>query len=53
MDNNPASGRVMAKSGLKYETKLRERINDKMGRKNDLIVYSLTKKEYFEEKQNG
>ena len=53
MDNNPASGRVMAKSGLKYETKLRERINDKMGRKNDLIVYSLTNKEYFEEKQNG
>lgn len=53
MDNNPASGRVMEKSGLKYETRLRARINDKMGRKNDLIVYSLTKEEYEKEKQNG
>ena len=43
----------MEKSGLKYETRLRARINDKMGRKNDLIVYSLTKEEYKKEKQNG
>lgn len=53
MSNNPASGKVMMKAGLKYETKLRCRVNDKFGEKNDLIVYSITKGEYYKEKCNG
>ena len=46
-EENPASGRVMQKAGLKYETKLRERIIDKETKKRaNLVVYSLTKEEY-------
>ena len=48
MSNNPASGRVMEKSGLKYEGILRSRTIDKNLERNDLISYSLTKQEYFE-----
>lgn len=47
MNNNPASGRVMEKSGMKYEGILRSRIVDKMGIRNDLICYSITRDEYF------
>ena len=47
MDNNPASGKVMSKSGLKYDGVLRSRVVDKLGKRNDLLCYSLTKEEYF------
>ena len=53
MTLNPASGKVMAKAGLKYETILHKRVNDKNGHKDDLIVYYLTKEDYFKEQQNG
>ena len=46
-ENNPASGRVMEKSGMKYEGKQRKRILDKTGKRNDLITYSILKDEYF------
>lgn len=47
MSNNPASGKVMEKSGMKYVGNLRSRIIDKDGLRNDLISYSITKDEYF------
>jgi len=47
MSNNPASGKVMEKSGMKKEAVLRSRIVDKDGIRNDLISYSITKDEYF------
>ena len=50
LENNPASGRVMQKSGLKYEGRLRSRIIDKNNIRNDLLCYSITKEEYFKEK---
>ena len=53
MTLNPASGKVMAKAGLKYETILHKRVNDKSGHKDDLIVYYLTKEDYLKEQQNG
>lgn len=46
--NNPASGKVMEKAGLKYEATLRSRGIDKDNIRNDLLVYSLTKDEYLE-----
>jgi len=52
MDKNPASGAVMKKSGMKYEGTLRARIIDKEGLRNDLISYSITKEEYFKNKEN-
>lgn len=48
MINNPASGKVMEKSGMKYEGKLRSRVIDKDGNRNDLISYSITKDEYYD-----
>ena len=46
-EENPASGRVMQKAGLKYETILRERMIDKETKKRaNIVVYSLTKEEY-------
>lgn len=50
MENNPASGRVMEKAGLTYEGRLRSRVVDKMNRRNDLLNYSITKEEYFNNK---
>lgn len=47
MNNNPGSGRVMEKSGMKKEGVLRGRILDKEGIRNDLVYYSITKEEYF------
>ena len=47
MNNNPGSGRVMEKSGMKKEGVLRGRIIDKDGIRNDLISYSITNEEYF------
>ena len=37
----------MAKAGLKYEGLLRSRVIDKLNRRNDLLSYSITKEEYF------
>jgi [ribosomal protein S5]-alanine N-acetyltransferase len=51
MENNVASGRVMQKIGLKYEGIQRSRVIDKLGIRNNLISYSLTRDEY--EKQNA
>ncbi len=47
MSNNPASGKVMKKSGMKYEGILRSRVVDKDNKRNDLISYSITREEYF------
>ena len=47
MENNPASGRVMEKVGMKYEGTLRSRVIDKNNIRNDLLNYSITKEEYF------
>ena len=42
--NNPASGRVMEKAGMKYEATLKDRRTDKITHKYvDLIIYSITK----------
>ena len=46
-EENIASGRVMQKAGLKYETTLRSRLIDKeTGNRANLVVYSLTKEEF-------
>ncbi len=50
LNNNPASGKVMEKSGMKFEGTLRGRIVDKDGIRNDLQSYSILKKEYFSTK---
>ena len=47
MKNNPASGKVMQKSGLTYEATLKSRVIDKYGIRNDLVVYSITRDEYL------
>lgn len=47
MINNPASGKVMKKSGMTFEGILRGRIIDKDGLRNDLGSYSITKEEYM------
>ena len=47
MNNNPASGKVMEKSGMKFEGILRSRVIDKNNFRNDLVSYSITKDEYF------
>ena len=43
----------MAKSGMTYEGVLRSRIVDKNGKRNDLISYSITKDEYFNNWSDG
>lgn len=50
MENNPASGKVMKKAGMKYEGIQRSRVIDKEGIRNDLISYSITKEEYYKNK---
>ena len=50
LENNPASGKVMKNAGMKYDGKLRSRILDRFNRRNDLISYSIIKKEYFKDK---
>lgn len=51
MENNPASGKVMEKSGMIYEGRLRSRVIDKDNKRNDLLSYSITKDEYFSNKK--
>lgn len=53
MENNPASGRVMEKVGMKYEGTLRSRVIDKNNMRNDLLNYSITKEEYFNKYRRG
>lgn len=50
MENNPASGKVMQKAGLIYEGRVRSRVIDKDGIRNDLLNYSITKDEYYKNK---
>jgi len=52
LENNKASGKVMEKVGMKYEGILRSRILDKNNKRNDLLVYSILKDEYFNNKNN-
>ncbi len=47
MSNNPNSGKVMMSCGLKFEGKLRGRMLDKDGIRNDLLSYSITREEYL------
>lgn len=47
MENNPASGKVIEKSGMKYEGRLRSGVVDKNNVRNDLLNYSITQEEYF------
>lgn len=49
LSNNPGSGKVMEKSGMKFDGKLRQRFLDKDGIRNDLLCYSITKDEYYKE----
>lgn len=51
MSNNPASGVVMEKAGMKFDGVLRGRIIDKDGLRNDLGSYSVIKEEYLEIKE--
>ena len=44
---NYSSRKVMEKAGMKYEGILRKRVTDKEGNRNDLIVYSILRNEYF------
>ena len=50
LESNPASGKVMEKAGMKYEGRLRSRIFDKSNKRNDLLVYSILKDEYYNNK---
>lgn len=47
LTENPASGKVMEKSGLTYEGILRKRILDKEQKMKDIASYSITKEDYF------
>ena len=53
LENNPASGKVMIKSGMKYDGIERKRVLDKNGKRNDLIVYSILREEYEENKRKN
>lgn len=49
LSQNPNSGKVMKKCGLKYEGTLRSRFVDSDGIRNDLLSYSITKQEYIKQ----
>ena len=44
--DNKASGKVMEKSGMKYEATLRDRIKYDNNKRDDYIIYSVTKEEF-------
>lgn len=50
MSDNKASERVMQKVGMTKEGVLKDRVINKENKVNDLISYSITKKEYFKNK---
>ncbi len=45
LSQNPGSGKVMTKCGLKYEGTKRGRFVDTDGIRNDVLLYSITKEE--------
>lgn len=47
MINNPASGKVMEKAGMKFEGVLKSRVIDKENKRNDLVSYAITREDYF------
>lgn len=47
MEDNVASGKVMEKSGMTFEGKLRNRCQDRTGKRQNLISYSITNSEYY------
>ena len=47
LDRNPNSGKVMKKAGMSYEGRLRSRVVDRDGIRNDVHSYSITKEEYL------
>lgn len=47
LSQNPGSGKVMLKSGMKYEGTQRGRYIDKDGIRNDMITYSILREEYL------
>lgn len=47
MNDNPPSGRVMEKIGMKYEGRLRQHMK-KWGKFKDLKIYSILKDEYYQ-----
>ena len=48
MSNNPASGRVMEKSGMKYDATLKGYFIDKnTGKRADKVCYSISREEYL------
>lgn len=50
-ENNPASGRVMQKAGMKKDGFLRSRVIDKITKERvGLVVYSITRDEYLRTK---
>lgn len=46
---NPASGKIMQKSGMTLEGVLKNRVVDKDGVRNDICCYSISRNEYNEE----
>ena len=48
MEDNIASGRVMQKCGMIQEGRLRNRCEDKAGKRQDLLSYSITRDEFYE-----
>lgn len=45
---NPASGRVMAKAGMKYEGRLRQYLKDNQGHFVDCDVYAILRNEFLD-----
>ena len=48
MEDNIASRRVMQKCGMRQEGRLRNRCEDRNGKRQDLLSYSITRNEFFE-----
>lgn len=53
LSQNPGSGKVMQKCGLRYEGSRRGRFIDSDGIRNDLLSYSMTKDEYKKLNRKG
>lgn len=48
--NNPASGKIMQKSGMHLDGILRNRVVDKDGKRNNICCYSIIREEYQKNK---
>ena len=53
MEDNIASGRVMQKCGMVQEGRLRNRCEDKTGKRQDLLSCSITRDEFYEKFKGG